>query len=76
MVRFFVTDSGYGIPADNLPHLFDRFWTTRKGNPSGAGLGLAIARGIVEGHVGEIWAESEVGQGSAFYFTIPLQSRE
>jgi phosphoserine phosphatase RsbU/P len=71
-VRYFVSDNGNGIPADNLPHLFDRFWTTRKGNPSGAGLGLAIARGIVEGHSGEIWAESTAGEGSTFYFTIPL----
>jgi sigma-B regulation protein RsbU (phosphoserine phosphatase) len=71
-VRFSVTDSGPGIPPENLPNLFDRFWTTRKGNPHGAGLGLAIARGIVEAHGGRMWAESEMNVGSVFYFTLPV----
>jgi signal transduction histidine kinase len=71
-VRFSVSDTGAGIPPESLPHLFDRFWTTRKGNPTGAGLGLAIAKGIVEAHGGRIWAESTPGEGSTFHFTVPL----
>jgi sigma-B regulation protein RsbU (phosphoserine phosphatase) len=70
-VRFFVRDTGPGIPPENLSRLFDRFWTTKQGNPFGAGLGLAIAKGIVEAHGGRIWAESTPGEGSVFAFTIP-----
>ncbi|HUE77099.1 MAG TPA: hybrid sensor histidine kinase/response regulator [Longimicrobiales bacterium] len=69
--RFFVTDSGPGIPEEDLPRLFDRFWTTKAGNPQGAGLGLAIAKGIVEAHGGRIWAERGAAGGSTFFFTIP-----
>jgi signal transduction histidine kinase len=72
-VHFFVGDTGPGIPAEHLDHLFDRYWTTRKGNPHGAGLGLAIARGIVEAHGGRISAQSVIGEGSTFSFTIPVQ---
>jgi len=71
-VRFSVSDTGPGIPAENRARLFDRFWTTRAGNPHGAGLGLAIAKGIVEAHGGEIRVDSEEGRGSTFHFTIPL----
>ena len=70
-VRFFVRDTGPGIPPENLPRLFDRFWTTKQGNPFGAGLGLAIAKGIVEAHGGRMWVESTAGEGSVFAFTIP-----
>lgn len=70
-VQFFVADTGSGIPQQDLPHLFDRFWTTKANNPHGAGLGLAIARGIVEAHGGRIRAESRPGAGSTFYFTVP-----
>ena len=72
-VRFFVTDTGAGIAPADLPHLFDRFWTTRAGNPQGAGLGLAIAKGIVEAHRGRLTAESVPGEGSTFSFTIPAR---
>jgi signal transduction histidine kinase len=72
MVCFFVSDTGPGIAPDDLPYLFDRFWTTRKGNPYGAGLGLAIAKGIVEAHGGSIWTESELGNGATFFFTVPI----
>lgn len=70
-VRFYVQDSGPGIPPENLVRLFDRYWTTREGNPFGAGLGLAIARGIVEAHRGRMWVESTPGVGSVFSFTVP-----
>lgn len=70
-VRFTVADTGSGIPAEDLPHLFERFWQARKARRGGAGLGLAIAKGIVEAHGGQIWVESEEGVGSTFSFTIP-----
>ncbi len=71
-VRFFVTDTGAGIPEHELPRLFDRFWTTKAGNPHGAGLGLAIAKGIVDAHNGSFGVESRPGEGSTFSFTIPF----
>lgn len=71
-VRFSVCDSGPGIPPENLPRLFDRFWTTRKDNPTGAGLGLAIARGIVEAHGGGIEVESSPGEGARFHVVLPV----
>ena len=74
VVRFFVRDTGPGIERDHLPRLFDRFWQAQRGRGAGAGLGLAISRSIVEGHGGQIWAESEPGQGSTFHFTIPVAS--
>jgi signal transduction histidine kinase len=70
--RFSVTDSGSGIAADELPHIFERFWQARKAARTGAGLGLAIAKGIVEAHRGRIWVESVPGKGSTFFFTLPL----
>lgn len=72
-LRFTVTDNGPGIAADQLPHVFDRFWQGRKGDRRGAGLGLSIARGIVEAHGGRIWVESRLGSGTSFHFTVPLQ---
>jgi PAS domain S-box-containing protein len=72
-VRFRVRDSGPGIPPEHVPHVFDRFWKVRAANRHGAGLGLAIARGIVEAHEGRIWVESAPGEGSTFYFTLPLR---
>lgn len=74
LVRFTVADTGPGIPADRLAHVFERFW---KGEPipgvKSTGLGLFIAKGIVEAHGGRIWAESEAGQGARFMFTLPLE---
>jgi signal transduction histidine kinase len=75
-VVFFVADTGAGIPAADLPRLFDRFWRARKGERRGAGLGLSIVKGIVETHGGRIWVESTPGQGSTFYFTVPVASSE
>jgi len=68
-VCFSVSDDGPGIPSDQMPHLFDRYWKGK--GAGGVGLGLFIAKGIVERHGGQIWAESRVGVGSVFSFTIP-----
>ena len=71
-VRFGVKDSGIGIPAESLNRIFERFYrvdSSRTG--SGTGLGLSIAKHIVEAHSGKIWAESDLGKGSTFYFSIP-----
>lgn len=71
-VRVRVEDTGPGIPAEHLPHVFDRFWQARSTRRAGAGLGLAIARGVVEAHGGRIWAASEPGRGTTFEFTLPV----
>jgi two-component system sensor histidine kinase BaeS len=71
-----VRDSGEGIPPVLVPHLFDRFYrvdTARSREKGGSGLGLSIARQVVESHGGTIWVESEVGHGSTFFFTLPLR---
>ncbi|MFL5555335.1 MAG: PAS domain S-box protein [Gemmatimonadaceae bacterium] len=75
-VRFGVIDTGPGIPAEQVPHIFGRFWQARASDRRGIGLGLAIAKGIVEAHNGRIWVESHVGLGSTFYFTLPSASPE
>ena len=64
-----VADTGAGITADALPHVFDRYFT--QGGHHGTGLGLHIAKGLVEAHGGRIWATSEPGKGSTFFFTLP-----
>jgi PAS domain S-box-containing protein len=74
-VRFAVIDTGPGIPAEQLPHIFGRFWQAKTSDRRGIGLGLAIAKGIVEGHNGRIWVESHVGLGSTFYFTLPAATQ-
>jgi two-component system phosphate regulon sensor histidine kinase PhoR len=72
-VRFAVQDTGAGIPADEVSRIFERFYRVDKSRTgSGTGLGLSIAKHIVEAHRGKIWAESIEGQGSTFYFTIPI----
>jgi two-component system sensor histidine kinase/response regulator len=68
--RFSVEDTGFGIAADQLPHIFDRYWQARTTDRRGVGLGLSIAAGIVAVHGGRIWVESEVGTGSSFHFTL------
>jgi two-component system sensor kinase FixL len=67
-VEVAVTDIGHGIPADRLPRLFDAFFTTKN---EGLGLGLAIARSIVEAHGGRIWAEDLGGRGATFRLSLP-----
>ncbi|MBB5365561.1 ATP-binding protein [Deinococcus humi] len=74
-VRLSVRDDGPGIPADQLDRLFDRFYRledSRSRDVGGAGLGLSIARGIVEAHEGRIWLESEVGQGTTAHVQLPV----
>jgi len=66
-----VADTGPGIAADQLPHVFDRYWRGQSTNQPGAGLGLYIARGIVEAHGGKIWAEP-AADGARFTFILPL----
>jgi PAS domain S-box-containing protein len=67
-----VTDTGTGIPNEELPHIFGRFWQGKRTDRRGVGLGLAIAKAIVEAHQGRIWVESQVGVGTSFYFTVPV----
>lgn len=74
-VRVSVADTGPGIPEDALPHIFDRLYRadpSRDRESGGSGLGLTIARQLVEAHGGAIWAESAQGQGSRFGFDLPL----
>jgi len=72
-IRFAVQDTGVGIPAESLSRIFERFYRVDKSRTgSGTGLGLSISKHIVEAHGGRIWAESDEGRGSVFYFVIPL----
>lgn len=70
-IVIWVKDNGPGIAADQLTHLFDRFWQASKTDRRGTGLGLTICKAIVEAHGGRIWAESELGAGTTVFFTIP-----
>jgi signal transduction histidine kinase len=66
----FVEDNGPGIESTDLPHIFDRFY--KSSDSGGMGLGLSIAKFIVEAHGGKIWAESENGKGTKISFTLPM----
>jgi C4-dicarboxylate-specific signal transduction histidine kinase len=68
-VEVAVSDRGGGIPPERLPRVFDAFFTTKS---EGLGLGLAIARSIVEAHRGRIWAEDDGGRGATFHVTLPM----
>ena len=73
-LRFFVRDNGSGIPETMLEAIFERFWQVGKNDRRGVGLGLYISRCIVEAHGGTIHAESKLGEGSTFVFTLPRRS--
>lgn len=73
-VLFSVSDTGSGIPAEQLEAVFERFWQVKAHDRRGLGLGLFITRCIVEAHGGRVWAESEPGKGSRFFFTLPAAS--
>jgi PAS domain S-box-containing protein len=66
-----VKDTGPGIPQEHLSNIFNRFWQVPGTTQKGSGLGLSIAKSIVEAHGGTIWAESELGHGSSIFFTLP-----
>jgi signal transduction histidine kinase len=70
-VSFCVNDTGPGITKDELPKIFQKYWQGRGGR-TGAGLGLFIAKALVEAHGGRIWVESALGVGASFYFTLPV----
>jgi len=79
IVQFYIKDTGAGIPADDIPHLFQKFYrvdnsTTR--TIGGTGLGLFISRKIVELYQGRIWVESQLGKGSVFYINLPRLSSQ
>ncbi len=72
VVCFTISDTGGGIPGEHLPHLFERFWKHETRGKKGTGLGLFIAKGIIQAHQGRIWVESDLGRGAAFHFTLPM----
>ena len=69
-----IADTGPGIAPDDLAHIFDRYWRPSRSEREGTGLGLYIARGIVEAHGGRVWAESSP-EGATLVFTLPLEPR-
>jgi signal transduction histidine kinase len=73
-IRFLISDTGPGISEDEREHVFEPYWQASSTAHSGVGLGLAIAKQVVEQHGGEIWVESKPGQGTTFVFTIPTNS--
>jgi signal transduction histidine kinase len=69
-VQFWVEDTGPGVPPEDQPHVFERFYRGRNSR-QGSGLGLALVRSVVEAHGGHVGLESEPGQGSLFWFVLP-----
>jgi signal transduction histidine kinase len=70
-VSFSVSDTGCGVPANELDHVFDKYWQGTASERRGLGVGLFISRAIVEAHGGRMWASSLTGKGSTFCFTLP-----
>lgn len=73
-IQFAVSDTGVGIPTENLEAIFTRFLQVNKHDRRGVGLGLYICKSIVQGHGGRIWAESRIGKGSTICFTLPIHA--
>jgi signal transduction histidine kinase len=73
---FEVRNTGRGIEAQQLPHLFERYWQAEPHARRSLGLGLSIAKGITEAHGGRVWAESELGHGATFFVAIPVRSAD
>jgi signal transduction histidine kinase len=74
-VQISVRDTGPGVSPENLPHIFDRYWQAKRSDRRGIGLGLPIAKGLVEAQGGNLWVESAPGQGTTFFFTLPTVDR-
>jgi signal transduction histidine kinase len=72
-VKFSVSDTGQGIPPEQLAKIFGRFWQANPADRRGIGLGLTIAKGIVEAHGGRIWVESRIDEGTTFHFTLSTE---
>jgi len=72
VVELAVADTGPGIPAEALPHVFEWYWQASHERTAGAGIGLAVSRSIVEAHGGQIWAETEPGVGTTIRLTLPI----
>jgi signal transduction histidine kinase len=70
---FSVVDTGQGISPEQLPHIFERYWQGSRGDRRGVGLGLPIVKGLAEANRGRVWAQSEPGKGTTFFFALPLQ---
>jgi two-component system sensor histidine kinase KdpD len=75
-VRVEVADRGPGMPTEELHKVFDPFYRIKGSRTSGTGLGLAVARGLVEAHGGRIWAENRPDGGAKFVFTLPVVASE
>ncbi|MDK2928375.1 MAG: two-component system, OmpR family, sensor histidine kinase ResE, partial [Bacillota bacterium] len=78
MLALSVRDTGPGIPPEDLPYIFERFYKVEKARTrttAGTGIGLAIVKGVVEAHGGRVWAESTPGRGTTFTFTLPPAGR-